>query len=322
MRKIFALAITIILFGFAFGTNVRAPMALQTALAKEVYPQEEKQQPPKYQKPAKQNGSSHYQKPPAYSKPPQQKPPPKYQKPAKQNGPSHYQKPPAYNKPPQQEQPAKPAPPPKYQKPAKQNGASHYQKPPAYNKPVQQKPAKQPSSYNKQHQQEGPMYYQKPHKYTKQPKQDGSHYQRPAATEYKRHHDWAHPDYERLNWHKRHHKPRRYVSPFRWYDPWDYWDNHYRTSSYCFFGMIYDDDWLWRFPGCYSYRWYDYELNSHGFYYHGKRITKLILIFDRFDGLVGIGFMYKGIFVLIRDDLEEYYFDDEPTLHIIARIFD
>ena len=84
--------------------------------------------------------------------------------------------------------------------------------------------------------------------------------------------------------------------------------------------MVYDDDWDWLFPGFYTYRWRDYERNDHGFYYRGRRITELILVFDPYDGLVGIGFMYKGLFVFLRDDMEEYYFDDEPTLLIVARI--
>jgi len=46
----------------------------------------------------------------------------------------------------------------------------------------------------------------------------------------------------------------------------------------------------------------------------------VILVFDPDEGLVGVGFMYKGIFIFLRDDTEEYYFDDEQTLVIVGRI--
>lgn len=199
------------------------------------------------------------------------------------------------------------------------------QQPPQQQQQQQMPPKQQPPQQQGQHQYPPPQYPPK-----QQPKQQYQYQyplpqytqkqQPPPKHEYERNHDWDRPDYDRLSWHKHHHHPKRYISPFRWYDPWDYWFGYFRYSDFYFYGLIYDDDWNWRFPGCYSYRWYDYERDNHGFYYRGKRITQLILVFDPYDGLVGIGFMYKGVFIFIRNDMEEYYFDDEPTLFIIARI--
>ena len=254
--------------------------------------------------------------------------PPKQQPPQQQQ---QQQMPPKQQPPKQQQQQQMP---PKQQPPKQQQQQPPKQQPPKQQPPKQQPPQQQgqqmppkqqPSQQQGQHQYPPPQYPPK-----QQPKQQYKYQyplpqytqkqQPPPKHEYERNHDWDRPDYDRLSWHKHHHHPKRYISPFRWYDPWDYWFGYFRYSDFYFYGLIYDDDWNWRFPGCYSYRWYDYERDNHGFYYRGKRITQLILVFDPYDGLVGIGFMYKGVFIFIRNDMEEYYFDDEPTLFIIARI--
>ena len=220
--------------------------------------------------------------------------PPK-QPPKQQQQPKQPPKQGTYQQPPKQQQQPK-QPPKQQQQPPMQQHEEHQQLPPKQQQPKQ--PPKQQVPYQ-----------QPQHEYSR----DDQHY------EY--HHDWNRPDYQKLSWHKHHHH-KRYFSPFRWYDSWDFWYDRYHYSDIYFFGMVYDDDWDWLFPGFYTYRWRDYERNDHGFYYGGKRITELILVFDPYDGLVGIGFMYKGIFIFLRDDMEEYYFDDEPTLFIVARILD
>ena len=210
----------------------------------------------------------------------------------------------------QREEELPPKQPPKQQQQPKQPPKQgQYQQP-----PKQQQQPKQPPKQ----QQQPPMQQHEEHQQMP-PQQQQQQYQHQELQHFEKYHDWDRPDYQKLTWHKRHHH-KRYHSPFNWYDHWDFWYDRYHYSDFYFFGMVYDDDWDWLFPGFYTYRWRDYERNDHGFYYRGRRITELILVFDPYDGLVGIGFMYKGIFVFLRDDMEEYYFDDEPTLLIVARI--
>ena len=239
------------------------------------------------------------------SQQPEEELPPK-QPPKQQQQPKQPPKQGTYQQPPKQQQQPK-QPPKQQQQPPMQQHEEHQQMP-----PKQQQQPKQPPKQ----QQQPPMQHEE---HQQMPPQQQQQYQHQEPQHFEKYHDWDRPDYQKLTWHKRHHH-KRYHSPFNWYDHWDFWYDRYHYSDFYFFGMVYDDDWDWLFPGFYTYRWRDYERNDHGFYYRGRRITELILVFDPYDGLVGIGFMYKGLFVFLRDDMEEYYFDDEPTLLIVARI--
>ena len=241
------------------------------------------------------------------SQQPEEELPPK-QPPKQQQQPKQPPKQGQYQQPPKQQQQPK-QPPKQQQQPPMQQHEEHQQM-----RPKQQQQPKQPPKQ----QQQPPMQQHEEHQQMP-PQQHQQQYQHQEPQHFEKYHDWDRPDYQKLTWHKRHHH-KRYHSPFNWYDHWDFWYDRYHYSDFYFFGMVYDDDWDWLFPGFYTYRWRDYERNDHGFYYRGRRITELILVFDPYDGLVGIGFMYKGIFVFLRDDMEEYYFDDEPTLLIVARI--
>ena len=233
--------------------------------------------------------------------------PPK-QPPKQQQQPKQPPKQGTYQQPPKQQQQPK-QPPKQQQQPPMQQHEEHQQMPPKQQQQPKQPPKQQQQPPKQQHEEHQQM----------PPQQHQQQYQHQEPQHFEKYHDWDRPDYQKLTWHKRHHH-KRYHSPFNWYDHWDFWYDRYHYSDFYFFGMVYDDDWDWLFPGFYTYRWRDYERNDHGFYYRGRRITELILVFDPYDGLVGIGFMYKGIFVFLRDDMEEYYFDDEPTLLIVARI--
>lgn len=260
--------------------------------------QQEEELPPKKQPPKQQQQPK---QPPQQQQQPKQ--PPKQQQqpkqPPKQQQQQHQQPPMQQPHEEQQQMPPKQQQQPK--QPPKQEQQQQHQQPPKQqpHEEYQQMPPKQPQQHNEQYQQQ---------------------YQHEEQQHFENHHDWNRPDYQKLTWHKHHHHYKRYVSPFSWYDPWDFWYDRYHYSDFYFFGAVYDDDWDWLFPGFYTYRWRDYERDDHGFYYRGRRITEVILVFDPYDGLVGIGFMYKGIFIFLRDDAEEYYFDDEPTLVIVARI--
>ena len=250
------------------------------------------------------------------SQQPEEELPPK-QPPKQQQQPKQPPKQGTYQQPPKQQQQPK-QPPKQQQQPPMQQHEEHQQQPPKQQQQPKQPPKQQqqpPKQQHEEHQQMPPQQHQQP----KQPPKQQQQYQHQEPQHFEKYHDWDRPDYQKLTWHKRHHH-KRYHSPFNWYDHWDFWYDRYHYSDFYFFGMVYDDDWDWLFPGFYTYRWRDYERNDHGFYYRGRRITELILVFDPYDGLVGIGFMYKGLFVFLRDDMEEYYFDDEPTLLIVARI--
>jgi len=76
-----------------------------------------------------------------------------------------------------------------------------------------------------------------------------------------------------------------------------------------------DRDWEQRFPGLHSYRWHDSHRYDQGFFwYRGVRINDAVLFYDDWDELVGVGFMYDGAFVFIRDDYSVHQHQHDSTL--------
>ncbi len=119
-------------------------------------------------------------------------------------------------------------------------------------------------------------------------------------------HDWSHPAYHSENWQRRDNLSREAIR-FRWHNDATPFRWHERVNRYSLdydLQPIYDREWEDRFPGLHCYRWIDRR--GEGFWYQGQRIVDAIMFFDDSDELVSIGFMYDGIFIVLRDDDQVY----------------
>ncbi len=121
-------------------------------------------------------------------------------------------------------------------------------------------------------------------------------------------HDWSHPAYRSENWHRTIF-PADVNSPFRWHEPFSSARERFGSFDYRL-DRIDDRDWDDRFPGLNCYRWRDQDLFGRGFWYQGERISDCVLFFDEWDQMVGIGFMFNGVFLFLRDDMESYEYND------------
>ena len=112
-----------------------------------------------------------------------------------------------------------------------------------------------------------------------------------------RRHDWSNSTYSNNNWRR---SEDRYDGslPFRLRENRDRYNGE----------LINDGAWNDRFPGLRSYRW-----RGDNFWYMGRHITNAILFYDDSDELVGVGFMYNGVFVFLRDDNSRYD-NHEPSV--------
>lgn len=137
-----------------------------------------------------------------------------------------------------------------------------------------------------QHPQQPPrqQHPQQPHQPPKQ--------QPPQHPQQRPHHSWDNPSYKHPQWRQ---NSRRNAPPFQWYEKRSRFDAPgYRMQP------INDRAWHDRFPGLRPYRWQD--RSDRGFWYRGYRVTDAVMFYDAFDDLVGVGFIYNGAFIFIRDD--------------------
>ncbi len=117
-----------------------------------------------------------------------------------------------------------------------------------------------------------------------------------SARPHNRYDRWEHPSYRHKDWH---HAKYSSFSKFKWYDHRD----RFSPSRY-HMKEIYSRDWNSRFPGLRSYKWRD--TRGEGFWYRGRRINDAVLFFNHANRMVGVGFVYNGSFIFIRDDHRAY----------------
>ncbi len=118
------------------------------------------------------------------------------------------------------------------------------------------------------------------------------------------HHDWSAPAYHDKKWQK-----GTYESiSFSWHEHSErFLPEQYRMES------LHDEGWRNRFPGLHPYRWEDRQ--GEGFWYRGHHIKKAVFFYNDGDELVSIGFMYKGVFIFVRDDHRAYSNHDSFFIH-------
>ncbi len=129
-------------------------------------------------------------------------------------------------------------------------------------------------------------------------------------------HDWSHDFYRDANW-RRTYFMYRSPSPFAWHESRPALHDRFLAHGYRL-EPVDDRAWHDRFPGLRCYRWHDNGRHLGHFWYHGRHIRVLMLYFDEWDGLVGIGFMYDNVFVFIRDDHEVYHRSDAWLVGLAA----
>lgn len=110
------------------------------------------------------------------------------------------------------------------------------------------------------------------------------------------HPQWSHTSYSHSSWVHRDHRPLT----FTWGERRDLFENRYER-----FERMDDHEWRHRFPGLQAYRWHS-RGHHDSFFYEGRRITHGVLFFNHSDHLVGVGFMFNGHFVFVRDDHRSY----------------
>lgn len=112
------------------------------------------------------------------------------------------------------------------------------------------------------------------------------------------HYDWSHHEtYRHKNWHWIE-RPFERRLPFAWHDSLtEHTLRHYLEA-------LEDHEWYNRFPGLYPYRWHDRYGN--GFWYRDRYVSDAILFYNEEQQLVSVGFMRDGVFIMLRDDDQDY----------------
>lgn len=143
--------------------------------------------------------------------------------------------------------------------------------------------------------------------------QQGRDYRR---SDDRKQYDWSHELYRDANW-RRTYFMYRSPAPFTWHESRSTLHSRFFTHGYRL-EPVHDREWRDRFPGLRCYRWHDNGRHLGHFWYHARHIRVLMLYFDEWDELVGIGFMYDNVFVFIRDDHEVFHRNDAWLVGLAA----
>jgi hypothetical protein len=114
--------------------------------------------------------------------------------------------------------------------------------------------------------------------------------------------DWSHSAYRHDRWRPIAHSSFRSI-PFNWHERAGHYAPHHHLEQ------IHDRHWHDRFPGLRLFRWRD--SSSSGFWYNGHHIVDGIMFYNDSDELVSIGFFHNKIFIMLRDDGQNYENHDE-----------